>query len=99
MLLNPHAEGHGSCGFIVSASVNMKIFSVASIAISLNFLFTEHRPSRGTRVSSAEALRRPMVWRCGGRGVTGKPGDRGLGKGQEVEMASPCRQYTLKHAV
>lgn len=57
MLLNPHAEGHGSCGFIVSASVNMKIFSVASIAISLNFLFTEHRPSRGTRVSSAEALR------------------------------------------
>ena len=62
MLLNPYVEVRGSCSFIVSASVNMKIFSVASIAIFLSFVFTEHRPSKGTRVSSAEALRRPMVW-------------------------------------
>ena len=84
---------------LISASVNMKKFSVASGAISLSFVFTEHRPSRGTRVSAAEMLRQSMVWQRGGRGVTDKTGDRGLGKGQEVETAGPCRQYTLENAV
>lgn len=95
MFLNPHVEVRGSCSFIISASVNMKNFS-ASGAISLSFVFTEHRSSRGTRVSAAETLRQPMVWQRGGRGVTDKTGDRGLGKGQEVKTAGPCRQYTLK---
>lgn len=31
--------------------------------------------------------------------MTGKPGDGGLGKGQEVEMAGPRTQYTLKNVV
>lgn len=31
--------------------------------------------------------------------MTGKPGDGGLGKGQEVGIAGPCRQYTLKNVV
>ena len=78
MFLNPHVEVRGSCSFIISASVNMKKFSVASGAISLSFVFTEHRPSRGTRVSAAEMLRQSMVWQRGGRGVTDKTGDRGL---------------------
>ena len=99
MFLNPHVEVRGSCSFIISASVNMKKFSGASGAISLSFVFTEHRPSRGTRVSAAEMLRQSMVWQRGGRGVTDKTGDSGLGKGQEVETAGPCRQYTLENAV
>ena len=31
--------------------------------------------------------------------MTGKPGDGGLGKGQEVGIAGSCRQYTLKNVV